>query len=317
MDCDQKQFADYLDQYSKCSEHAYVFEAVKGVYSALCEAAVKLRKRDAKNFFWALFNHKKANGTYGVPAGYEGANIQDELDNLFRVIQEAPATFGDRIGYAKSVFPEMAATFGMNVNTMTDQDLRMKQLIAEFWDRRRAGTLSRDSHMLDLFSYLNDPALRSHAGKYASFIKSTLEFIIYDGMSEQAFIQNILNKPTGDFRFKVDDQDSDDTDGSNYVDGIYLHGILQDRLGFDLIDVVGMSATEFKSKILERLSIHPNNGFGIPVVVDGFSGPCLLYVWSCAYPNGYQRLRGFVVAKADTNAVEFAKKKFYRGDDTI
>ena len=182
----------------KTSEHKSLMEALKLGYRACrayFEAKSGIRKRDAKNFFWALFNYKKANGEYGVPEGYEGANIQAEMDNLVAVVNQAPATFGERIGYVKQVLPDMAAKFGKEVSTMTDEDRRMKELINKFWESRKAGTLTADSDMVELYDNLHDkPELRSFAGKYAMFMEDTLERLVFNGMTRDQFIDRERQK---------------------------------------------------------------------------------------------------------------------------
>lgn len=92
------------------------------------------------------------------------------------------------------------------------------------------------------------------------------------------------------------------------ADGVYAHGELEDRLGYDILCFCGTTLEQFQQDIVNGYHDDPNFGNGIPVTVKGIDEPCSLYVWYTQFANGFVLPRGVVVLNSDTDAVNYAKE---------
>ena len=112
--------------------------------------------------------------------------------------------------------------------------------------------------------------------------------------------------PQGKYQFVGANEDEGDGDTA---DGVYAHGELEDRLGYDILCFCGGTTLEqFQQDIVNGYHNDPNFGNGIPVTVKGINEPCSLYVWYTQFDNGFVLPRGVVVLNSDTDAVNYAKE---------
>lgn len=97
------------------------------------------------------------------------------------------------------------------------------------------------------------------------------------------------------------------------VYGVYLHGKLEEELGFDTVTIEKSFTDPFK------LVVNESSGFnGVKVDIVGREKQALLYAWKSnmgvqlvANPTfSNYHFRGLIVDPDDTDAVEYAKKRF-------
>lgn len=97
------------------------------------------------------------------------------------------------------------------------------------------------------------------------------------------------------------------------VYGVYLHGKLEAELGFDTVTIEKSFTDPFK------LVVNESSGFnGVKVDIVGREKQALLYAWKSnmgvqlvANPTfSNYHFRGLIVDPDDTDAVEYAKKRF-------
>lgn len=179
-----QQFIDFIDMLPSSEEDRVLCESVKEGYLACLEATRPtfgsqartrnvMRKRDAKELFWELYKSKRDRGQYIFPAKFN-ADRKGALENLYKVIVYSPETFGDFITRVRTSFPDMAAAFGEQYDTVGTKERRVKELIEKFWNDRRGGTLTYDKDMSELKSRLFSDIGYNMAGKYADFMIKTL-----------------------------------------------------------------------------------------------------------------------------------------------
>ena len=111
--------------------------------------------------------------------------------------------------------------------------------------------------------------------------------------------------PQGKYQFVGANEDEGDGDTA---DGVYAHGELEDRLGYDILCFCGTTLEQFQQDLVNGYHNDPNFGNGIPVTVKGINEPCSLYVWYTQFGNGFVLPRGVVVLNSDTDAVNYAKE---------
>lgn len=114
--------------------------------------------------------------------------------------------------------------------------------------------------------------------------------------------------PQGKYQFVGAHEAEDEGDDGDTADGVYAHGELEDRLGYDILCFRGTTLEQFQQDIVNGYHNDPNFGNGIPVTVKGINEPCSLYVWYTQFGNGFVLPRGVVVLNSDTDAVNYAKK---------
>lgn len=112
-------------------------------------------------------------------------------------------------------------------------------------------------------------------------------------------------QPEGKYRL-IGANDVTDNMNSEPAEGVYAHGELEDRLGFDILDLVGTTTEQFIQDLVEGLATDPNYGNGIPVTVAGINEPCSMYLWCRKFGN-YTLPQGLVVLNSDTESLEYAR----------
>ena len=88
------------------------------------------------------------------------------------------------------------------------------------------------------------------------------------------------------------------------VDGIYLHGKVEDFFGYDIAVVA-------KDDLEELRTASKEGRDGVECQVDGYRGKTLLFVWKAErdlFPAEFYR--GFIVDAEDEEAVKHARAKF-------
>ena len=84
------------------------------------------------------------------------------------------------------------------------------------------------------------------------------------------------------------------------ADGIYLHGQLEKMNQFDLVYIPKADMPQKEGE------------FGCEVVVFPTKQhiPAIMFYWTSNVGTGFTRDRGLIVLPEDTEAIEYAKKKF-------
>ena len=88
------------------------------------------------------------------------------------------------------------------------------------------------------------------------------------------------------------------------IDGIYLHGKVEDFFGYDIVTVAKDDADELQA-------IAKEGRDGVECQVDGYPGKTMLFVWKTEqdiFPSEFYR--GFIVDAEDEEAVKHARAKF-------
>lgn len=102
---------------------------------------------------------------------------------------------------------------------------------------------------------------------------------------------------------------------SEHVGGVYAHGELESRLNhYDLVGITNMPYDEFYKSIVSNYEANKDFGHGIPVKVKGVDEPCILYIWTFTFPNGYAMLRGYLVLASDKDAIKDAEERWKNRD---
>ena len=88
------------------------------------------------------------------------------------------------------------------------------------------------------------------------------------------------------------------------IDGIYLHGKVEDFFGYGIVVVA-------KDDLEELQTASKEGRDGVECRVDGYQGKTLLFVWKAEqdiFPAEFYR--GFIVDAEDEEAVKHARAKF-------
>lgn len=112
------------------------------------------------------------------------------------------------------------------------------------------------------------------------------------------------NKPQGTRNY----EDIDPTE-REYASWWYLHGKLQDLVGYDKATVTNLKEGNFGKLSKEYGYMMCVDGI-IPVEIEGVSEPCVGYFWTVKRTDDWWDQRGLVCFKSDTEGCEYAEKKY-------
>ena len=84
------------------------------------------------------------------------------------------------------------------------------------------------------------------------------------------------------------------------ADGIYLHGKLEKMNQFDLVYIPNKDMPQKEGEFGCEVVIYPTKQHI----------PAIMFYWTVLIGETYRRDRGLIVLPDDTEAIEYAKKKF-------
>lgn len=110
-------------------------------------------------------------------------------------------------------------------------------------------------------------------------------------------------------RFRASGESTDDD--YELASGIYLHGQLEEKFGYDIAEIRSSDIDTFKLLVERESGID-----GLKVELDGYDGTALLYAWPSLLgkpmianpPFSAMMYRGLIVDDKDSESVKYAKQ---------
>ena len=99
-----------------------------------------------------------------------------------------------------------------------------------------------------------------------------------------------------------------DPNEREYAGFWYLHGKLQDLVGYDKATVTNLKEGGF-GKISEEYGYMMCFDGIVPVEIEGIPEPCVGYFWTTKYTDIWVQ-RGLVCLKSDLEGCEYAERKY-------